>query len=335
MSFMPTQCPSCLKSIQVPTDISVSKCMYCGADVSPPAISVTPSSISISNLLEMARTASLAGNVSEAESYYNRVLELDPRNSESWMGKGKSAAWQSSIVNIRTNEMAVAFNHAIGTSDEASRASVIESCVHEMNHVVATLYGMANEQMHEYVALDSTWNSYIAQVAQLLEGLDSALTWDPNSQTTLENIVHLCKDNIEGVTYRDPFDNNAPKAWSLSPTYEQMLRSRLDAATEKMKAIKPDYVAPIVEKKSPDACFVVTATMGDERHPTVELLRQFRSEILSGTTVGERFIRWYYKNGPKLAAVVKTSGYRRFASYILIVVPAACVASIVLLVRRK
>lgn len=335
MSFVPTQCPSCLKSIQVPTDIPVSKCMYCGADVSPPPISAIAPSISVMNLLEMARSASLAGNVSEAESYYNRVLELDPRNSEAWLGKGKSAAWQSSIANIRTNEMVVSFNHAIGTSDEAGRASVIESCVHEMNHVVATLYGMANKQMHEYVALDNTWNSYIAQVAQLLEGLESALTWDPNSHDTLENIVHLCKDNIEGVTYRDPYDNNMPKGWSLSPTYEQMLRSKLDAATEKLKAIKPDYIAPAVEKKSPEACFVVTATMGDETHPTVVLLRQFRSEILSGTTVGERFIRWYYKNGPKLAAAIKTSGYRRAVSYALIVAPAACVASIALLIRRK
>lgn len=309
--------------------------MYCGADVSPPPLSAVAPSVSLSNLLGMARTASLAGNVSEAESYYNRVLELDPRNSEAWLGKGKSAAWQSSIANIRTNEMAVAFNHAIGTSDDTSRASVIESCVHEMNHVIATLYGMANKQMHEFVALDSTWNVYISQVAQLLEGLDSALAWDPNNQTTLENIVHLCKDNIEGVTYRDPYDNNLPKGWSLSPTYEQMLRSRLDAASEKLKSINPSYVAPAIKKKKPDACFVVTATMGDENHPTVILLRQFRSEILSGTLIGEWFIRWYYKNGPKLAKVVKTHNWRRAISYLLVVAPAASVASILLRIRRK
>ncbi|MDR0234304.1 MAG: tetratricopeptide repeat protein, partial [Zoogloeaceae bacterium] len=147
MSFVPTQCPHCLKSIQVPTDIQISKCMYCGADVSPPSLSAVAPSVSLSNLLGMARTASLAGNLSEAESYYNRVLELDPRNSEAWLGKGKSAAWQSSIANIRTNEMAIAFNHAIGTSDDTSRASVIESCVQEMNLVIVTLYSMANKQM--------------------------------------------------------------------------------------------------------------------------------------------------------------------------------------------
>lgn len=335
MSFVPAQCPSCLKSIQVPIDVHVSRCMYCGADVSlGPAPSVAPS-VSLSNLLGMARTASLAGNVSEAESYYNRVLELDPRNSEAWLGKGKSAAWQSTIANIRTNEMAVAFNHAIGTSDEVSRNSTIESCVHAMNHVVATLYGMANKQMHEFVALDGTWDSYVAQVAQLLDGLDAALAWDPNNQSTLENIVHLCKDNIEGVIYRDPYDNNTSKGWLLSPTYEQMMRSRLDAASEKLKLLNPSYVAPVVEKKKPDACFVVTATMGDENHPTVTLLRQFRAEFLSGTPIGEAFIHWYYRNGPKLARAIKASVFSRALSYFLIVAPAAFAASLLMFFRRK
>lgn len=335
MSFVPAQCPNCLKSIQVPTDVDVSKCMYCGVNVAPPPVSTVAPSVSLSNLLGMARTASLAGNVSEAESYYNRVLELDPRNSEAWIGKGRSAAWQSSIANIRTKEMAVAFNNAIGASDKESRGSVIESCVHEMNHVVATLYGMANKQMNEHVALGGIWDSYVSQVAQLVDGLDAALAWDPSNATTLENIVHLCKDNIEGVAYRDPYDNNTPKGWSLSPTYEQMLRDRFDAASEKLISLNPEYVAPAVDKKKPDACFVVTATMGDEKHPTVTLLRQFRAEFLSGTPMGEAFIRWYYQNGPKLARVVSANALCRAASYLVVVAPAASIASFLLLLRRK
>ena len=66
--------------------------MYCGEDVLPPPLSATAPTVSLSNLLGMARTALEADNVSEAESYFNRVLELDPRNSEAWIGKGKAAA---------------------------------------------------------------------------------------------------------------------------------------------------------------------------------------------------------------------------------------------------
>lgn len=335
MSFVATQCPSCLKSIQVPTDIEVSKCMYCGADVVPPIISSVAPSVSVANLLGMARTASIAGNQAEAETYFNRVLELDPRNSEAWLGKGKAAAWQSSIANIRTHEMAVAFGHAIGTADEANRAAVIQSCVDEMNHIVATIYGMANEQMHEYVALENTWISYVSQVGQLLLALDSALDWDPNNVTTLENIVHLCKDNIEGVTYRDPYDNNLPKGWTLSPDYEQLMQSRLDSASNKLQSLKPGYVAPVIEKKKPDACFVVTATVGDESHPAVFTLRKFRAEILSGNWGGEMFIDWYYTNGPKLARKIKGNKFRKTISYYIIVVPAVCIAKLILFITRK
>ncbi|MBB5943502.1 MULTISPECIES: tetratricopeptide repeat protein [unclassified Xanthomonas] len=335
MSFVPAECPSCLKIIQVPIDVEISKCMYCGEEVSRPHVLVTATTPSLSNLLGMARTASLAGNFGEAESYYNRVLEIEPRSAEAWIGKGKSAAWQSSIANIRTNEMAVAFNNAIGASDNEGRSSIVESCVQEMNHIVAMLYGMANKQMQEYVALDSTWNSYISQVAQLLGGLESALAWDPNNVTTLENIVHLCKDNIEGVTYRDPYDSNIQKVWSLSPAYEQTLRGQLDAANEKLKSLNPSYVAPSIEKKKLDSCFVVTATMGDEKHPAVTLLRQFRAEFLSGTSTGEAFIRWYYRNGPKIARVINASDLCRVVSYIIVVTPAAFIAYFVLLLRRK
>ncbi|MGH1450621.1 MAG: tetratricopeptide repeat protein [Pseudomonadaceae bacterium] len=335
MSFVPTQCPNCLKSIQVPTDIQISKCMYCGADVPSSVLSAVAPSVSLSNLLGMARTASLAGNVSEAESYYNRVLELDPKNSEAWLGKGKSAAWQSSIANIRTGEMVIAFNHAIGTTDDVSRESVVNTCVHEANHIIVTLYGMANKHMHEFVAAEGTWSTYLAQIAQLLDGLNSVLAWNPNNKITLENIVHLCKDNIEGVTFRDPLANNMPKAWSLSEEYEKIVRGELEAASEKLKLLDPDYVTPIVEKKRPDACFVVTATMGDENNPTVTLLRRFRAEVLSGNPAGDRFISWYYKTGPKVADFIKHSNRRRFLSYFIIVAPAAFIASSIFLFRRK
>lgn len=335
MSFVPTQCPSCLKSIQIPLDLRISKCMYCGADVPADSVSTAAPSVTLGNLLGMARTASLANNIVEAESYFNRVLELDPRNSEAWLGKGKSAAWQSTISNIRINEMVVTFNHAIGVVDEGMRRSTIESCVDELNQLVVTLYGMANKHMQEFVALEGTWEAYIVQVSQLLDGLDSALTWDPNNQNTLENIVHLCKDNIEGVTYRDPYDNNLPKGWTLSPEYEQMMRQKLEVASEKLKQLNPSYVAPNVETKKPDACFVVTATMGDENHPTVILLRQFRAEVLAGNAIGEAFIRWYYRHGPKFARVIRGRPIARILSYCLIVVPATIVASIARCFRRN
>ncbi|MER3055029.1 CFI-box-CTERM domain-containing protein [Xanthomonas hortorum] len=114
-----------------------------------------------------------------------------------------------------------------------------------------------------------------------------------------------------------------------------MLQQKLDSASEKLKSLNPDYIAPTIEKKKADACFVVTATMGDENHPTVSLLREFRATILSGSYAGEAFIRWYYQNGPRLARVVKRSKYRRAISYFFVVLPSALAASLFLRARRK
>ena len=203
----------------------------------------------ISNLLGLARSAQLAGNQEEALSYFNRVLEADPTISEAWMGKGKAAAWQSSLANMRVNEGIVAFGHAIATAAEADKALVTAQAVEEINRLVATLYGMARRQLNEFVALPNMWTQYIGQISQLLNALEEVRSWSPYDRTTLENIVHLCKDNIEGVSYNDPYEYNVSKAWHLSPEYEVVVKSRLDAAVNALRQSDPDYSAPTIEKR--------------------------------------------------------------------------------------
>ena len=101
MAFYSTKCPACKKDIQVPDEVEVSICMYCGQKILLKAIEQVNVGPTLKNLLGLARTADISGNAAEAEIYYNRVLEIDPSISEAWFGKGKSAGWQSSIKNMR------------------------------------------------------------------------------------------------------------------------------------------------------------------------------------------------------------------------------------------
>jgi hypothetical protein len=280
----------------------------------------------IANLMGMARSAQLAGNQEEALSYFNRVLEADPTLSEAWMGKGKAAAWQSSLANIRTAEGVVAFGHAIATAPEAEKPTVTELAVEEMNRLVVTLYGMARRQLDQFVALPNMWAQYLGQVSQLITALEEVRIWSPHNRTTLENIVHLCKDNIEGISYNDPYDNNLSKAWHLSAEYEALLKSRLDAAVDALRLSDPAYSAPVIEKKQPAECFVVTATMGDADHPTVAVLRRFRDEWLTRRAWGRACMNQYYRLGPNLARRIAPSPFRRRVTYCLVVAPAARVA---------
>ncbi|MDR1165460.1 MAG: zinc-ribbon domain-containing protein [Deltaproteobacteria bacterium] len=103
------QCPECGKEI---SDKAVA-CPGCGNPIASETRSGLLSDgentqeikletgIKIETLLGMARTADTAGNFSEAENYYTRVLESDPELSEAWFRKGRAAAWQSTMANMR------------------------------------------------------------------------------------------------------------------------------------------------------------------------------------------------------------------------------------------
>jgi len=242
------------------------------------------------------------------------------------MGKGKAAGWQSSLVHIRLPEMLIAFNHAIATATDTRKEATIQEAVNEANRLAVTLYGMSRKHLLEYVSLQGSWANYLEQVAQLLNCLEEISKWNTKDRTTIENIIHLCKDNIEGISYRDAFDNNMPKAWTLTPQYEATLKSQLDAASERLRAIDPSYAPPTITKQKADACFVVTATMGDFDHPHVTFLRKFRDEWILQHWWGQAFVQWYYRVGPSAADFIAGSRRRRAISYHAIVRPLSWVA---------
>jgi len=275
----------------------------------------------IANLLGMARTAQMAGNQEEALSYFNRVLEADPTITDAWIGKGKAAGWLSTLVNIRTGEALAAFGHALATAPETDRAQTALHVVNEANALIAALYGMARRHLDEFVSLPNSWSQYLSQVSQLLDALEQVKTWLPTNRDTLENIVHLCKDNIEGVSYNDPLNYNSPTTWHASPEYEAVLKHKLDFAVGMLREIDPNYEQPTIEKKSIAECFIVTAVMGDTAHPTVVDLRRFRDEWLARQGWGRRVIQGYYRIGPLAAEIIAPSRTMRLLSYVLIVIP--------------
>lgn len=280
----------------------------------------------ITNYLGMARTAEIGGNQAEALDYYNRVLEIDPTVPDAWFGKGKAAVWQSSLANFRINEAVIAFNHAISNTSNDQLDAMEQMSVDEINAVVSTMYSMARQNLEEFAALDDTWPSYVGQVAQMTDALEAARLWKPNDRVTLENIVHLCKDNIEGFSFRDSYNNGMPGAYSLSDDYEAVLREQMNRAVEALRLLDSSYEPPQIDKKQADACFVVTATMGDFHHPNVTLLRKFRDTWLARRPWGNSFIGAYYRAGPKIASAIERSRFLKFVSYWLIVRPAAALA---------
>jgi hypothetical protein len=50
------------------------------------------------------------------------------------------------------------------------------------------------------------------------------------------------------------------------------------------------------------SCFIANAAFDDPCHPTVDELRRVRDEVLRPSRSGRRFIRFYYRHSPRIAA---------------------------------
>lgn len=97
------------------------------------------------------------------------------------------------------------------------------------------------------------------------------------------------------------------------------------AATQRLQALDPSYETPSIEKKKP-GCFVVTATMGDQNHPTVNLMRRFRDEWIIPKRWGPALAEAYYRIGPIAARSIADRPLARAVSYVFLVTPLTWIA---------
>lgn len=65
-------------------------------------------------------------------------------------------------------------------------------------------------------------------------------------------------------------------------------------------------------------CFVATACYGDESHPTVVVLREFRDTCLRVRPSGRAFVAWYYRNSPPYAKIIEERAVLRLAARLLL-----------------
>lgn len=59
------------------------------------------------------------------------------------------------------------------------------------------------------------------------------------------------------------------------------------------------------KQSSSSECFIATAAFGSPLARQVEILRQFRDKYLLTNKLGQKFVSWYYRNGPFIAHFIK------------------------------
>lgn len=321
MLFKAAMCPACGGSLQVPEGREVVKCMYCGVDVVVREAAKLVQG-DAENFLELARQAEIASNSEEAYKYFTKVLELQPTNTEAWLGKGTAAGWQSTLRSLRLNEMVVAFNNSLKFTPEehtdvARRLCALKACL-----IANACYKLSCDHMTEFASVDSTWPEHLDRCGQLIETFEYCISLQPQDVQFMKSVIEVCKNNIEGYTYTTGQSAGRRK---VTETYEQELRSKIAKHSQEIQKLEPGYEPPNPQKPG---CFVITATMGDERHPAVQILRSFRDESLVHHSVGRAFIDWYHENGPRVATHVERSRFARVLSLVFVVAPAVALVEL-------
>jgi hypothetical protein len=104
------------------------------------------------------------------------------------------------------------------------------------------------------------------------------------------------------------------------------LDKRATLASHKVTSeIKTGVGTRRIESRSGPTCFVVSATYGNANAPIVKFFRGYRDAVLITRPTGRRFIVWYYRTGPRLAAfIVRHQLARRIVRLLLFPVAAIC-----------
>ncbi|CAB4932291.1 MAG: hypothetical protein F2842_01605 [Actinobacteria bacterium] len=92
----------------------------------------------VANLTAMSTNALSARNHRECYEYANRVLEIEPANSEAWFLKGTSIGWQSA-EQPRVTELVYAYQRAIEYAHDDETGTITPRCTNQALLISADL----------------------------------------------------------------------------------------------------------------------------------------------------------------------------------------------------
>ena len=136
MALVSAICPECHETVKVDNQKPYGFCLNCGAKISIAVTQVNSNTGSnvkdlIVNYFQLATSAHQGGNYQQCESYCNRIIELDATNPLVWALKATSVGWQSSLSNLRIEEMIMYYSIALSNSQDADQRETIQKMAAE------------------------------------------------------------------------------------------------------------------------------------------------------------------------------------------------------------
>jgi len=148
----------------------------------------------------------------------------------------------STVKDIKTTKMLAAFNNAINFASEEDKPGLRKHCADAINRVTSTCYSISRNHVKQFVKVNHVWPDYVQHCGLLISALEVGHLYDPDNKTTIQNIIHISADNIQGMSFDAEMFSLLTKKVSVTEKYEALLRSKIDEYTTKMYRFDPGFV---------------------------------------------------------------------------------------------
>ncbi len=104
----------------------------------------------VGNYLNLAENAYNTGNNSEAETYCNKVIEIDNENYNAWFLKGRASGWQTTLAHNRFPESVGCFTNALAFCPAEQKNKLAEQCINEITALGQSLISLRGDHFIKF-----------------------------------------------------------------------------------------------------------------------------------------------------------------------------------------
>lgn len=194
------KCPSCGGSIKVPVDQEYTYCMYCGTQIIVTSVlkQHLDKKKTISNFMNLANTALTGGEFEEAESYFNRVLELDSKHHSAWLGKSISVLHRSTLKAPKYQQFFKLFDTAMSFAPVDSSKQLEIKKSQAIKSFVARYTEKSNMIFSKPITNMNLWKEHAQRCADMYKLLEHSFALNRHDELAHKLVIIISKSMLDG-----------------------------------------------------------------------------------------------------------------------------------------
>ena len=242
-------CPSCGGQLELPENLEIAHCMYCGTKILIQDKDKSNEQINLKRYKELSNTAFEAKNFEETIKYCNKVLEIDTNDIEAWINKAISTSKLSTVAHNRYEESVSYLDKANQLApDDARILKAKKEVKHNQSTWLNDLGVDAIKHAHKIYKIQDV-EAYARRESrdkyrEAMKYFLDAWWFAPDDETILKNIT-TCAKSAHWISWSKAVTEKIDRRESLQAKQDaikQLPRKRkeLDRTQEKLNKLNSD-----------------------------------------------------------------------------------------------